>query len=255
MTLPEMRAETVGAFFDVDGTLLPAPSLEWRFIGYLLKRDEISGAHVGRWLSRFAGGFWHDLHGSTLGNKLYLRGLSEALVNDWGKSLAPMFSRGDSLPFFAEGLQRIAWHRAQGHRLFVVSGTLAPLAHVVARNLAELVSAQIEACATELEVEPGSSRIWNGRIAGEHMSGDAKLRAVRMRASRYGLDLARSYAYGDSTGDLQILESVGCSVAVNPTPRLARVARKRGWQICVWEQTFGEISDLAARHLASRVAR
>jgi hypothetical protein len=30
--------------------------------------------------------------------------------------------------------------------------------------------------ATELEVGAGSARIWNGRIAGDHMSGGAKLR-------------------------------------------------------------------------------
>jgi hypothetical protein len=39
--------QNVGAFFDLDGTLLPPPSLEWRFIGYLLERDQISG-HTSR---------------------------------------------------------------------------------------------------------------------------------------------------------------------------------------------------------------
>jgi HAD superfamily phosphoserine phosphatase-like hydrolase len=255
MTCANMRAETVGAFFDLDGTLLPAPSLEWRFIGYLLERREISSAHAGRWLARFAGTFWHDLHGATLGNKLYLRGISEALANEWEKSLAPIFPREDSLPFFAEGLQRIAWHRAQRHRVFLVSGTLAPLARAVTRILGALVSTEIEVCATELEVTPGTLQIWSGRIAGEHMSGGAKSRAVLMLAARYRLDLSRSYAYGDSAGDLQMLEGVGYGVAVNPTRRLARLARKRGWRMCVWETTFGEIPDLAARRLASKVAR
>ena len=69
MTGAVLQSETAGAFFDVDGTLLPAPPLEWRFIGYLLERDEISSGHVGRWLARFAGGFWRDLHGATEGNK------------------------------------------------------------------------------------------------------------------------------------------------------------------------------------------
>jgi HAD superfamily hydrolase (TIGR01490 family) len=252
MTCANRRAETVGAFFDVDGTLLRAPSLEWRFIGYLLERDEISSGHVSRWLARFAATFWHDLHAATLGNKLYLRGLSEALVNEWEKSLAPAL---DSLAWFAEALQQIAWHCAQGHRVFLISGTLAPLARVAARNLGALLSAEIAVCATELEVAPGAPRIWNGRVAGEHRSGGAKLRAVRMLAARCGLDLARSYAYGDSAGDLQMLKAVGSGFAVNPTRGLARVARKRGWQICMWKKTLGETPDLAARRLASKVAR
>jgi phosphoserine phosphatase len=106
-----------------------------------------------------------------------------------------------------------------------------------------------------LEAAPGVARIWNGCIAGEHMSGGAKLRAVAGIAARYGIDLARSYAYGDSFGDLRMLEGVGNSVAVNPTRRLARVARERGWQLCVWEKTFSEIPHVAARRFASRVAQ
>jgi alcohol-forming fatty acyl-CoA reductase len=251
----DARAEPVGAFFDLDGTLLAAPSLEWRFIRYLLERDEISGGHVGRWLGRFAGAFWRDPHGATEGNKLYLRGISEALVDEWEKFVAlEYFCRG-SLTFFAEALQRLVWHRAQGHRVFLVSGTLAPLARVAARRLRALVFTEIEVRATELQIAPGPARLWSGRIAGEHMSGGAKLRAVTELATRHGLDLGRSYAYGDSAGDVQMLEAMGCGVAVNPTWRLARVARKRGWQICAWEKILGEIPDVAAQRLASKVAR
>ncbi len=252
MTCASMRGETVGAFFDADGTLLAAPSLEWRFIGYLLERHEISSAHAGRWLARFAATVWRDPHGATVGNKLYLRGISQTLVNEWEKSLAPAL---ESLAFFDEALQRIAWHRAQGHRVFLVTGTLAPLAYVVARELGAVVSAEIEVCATELEIAPGTPRIWSGGIAGEHMSDGAKLRAVRMLAARYGLDLARSYAYGDSAGDLQLLEAVGCGVAVNPTERLARVARKRGWETHTWQKAVGAMPIVAAQRLTSKAAR
>jgi HAD superfamily hydrolase (TIGR01490 family) len=248
-------AEDVGAFFDLDGTLVPAPSLEWRFIGYLRERDEISGGHVERWLARFVADFWHDPHGATVGNKRYLCGISEVLVDEWEQSLGLECFRGDALAFFDEALQRITWHGARGHRLFVVSGTLAPLARVVARRVSALVSAEFEVCATELEVARGVARIWKGRICGEHMSGGAKLRAVTGIAARCGIDLARSYAYGDSFGDLRMLEGVGNSVAVNPTRRLARVARERGWQLCIWEKTFGGIPSTPARRLASRATR
>jgi len=255
MTGVARRSETVGAFFDIDGTLLPVPSLEWRFTGYLLERNEISSEQVGHWLAHFAGTFWRNLHGAIDGNKRYLSGISEALVNDWEKSLAPGFFRGDSLPFFEEALQRIAWHGAQGHRVFLVSGTLAPLARVLARGLAAHASTDIEVSATELEVTPRSPRVWSGHIVGEHMSGGAKLRAAKMLAARYGIDVMRSYAYGDSSSDLQLLEGVGNALAVNPTHGLARVARKRGWQTCVWEKTLGEVPNATARQLASKAAR
>jgi phosphoserine phosphatase len=106
-----------------------------------------------------------------------------------------------------------------------------------------------------LEVAAGAARIWTGRICGEHMSGGAKLRAVTGIAARYGIDLARSYAYGDSVGDVQMLEAVEYGVAVNPRRRLARVARERGWETRVWEKTVGEISHVAAQQLASKAAR
>jgi alcohol-forming fatty acyl-CoA reductase len=250
-----LHPETVGAFFDLDGTLLAAPSLEWRFVGYLLERDEISGAHAGRWLVRFAESFWRDLHGATDGNKQHLCGISEALVDEWERSLTLESCRGDALAFFIEALQRIVWHRAQGHRLFIVSGTLAPLASVAARRLSALVSAEIEVRATELDATPGAERIWNGRIAGEHMSGGAKMRTVAELAARYGIDLARSYAYGDSFGDLQMLEGVGHGIAVNPTRQLAREALRCGWQMCAWEKAASEISHVAVRRLAAKAVR
>jgi HAD superfamily hydrolase (TIGR01490 family) len=255
MRIPDVRSQTAGAFFDLDGTLLPAPSLEWRFVGYLLERDELSSEHAGRWLARFAGTFWRGLAGATQGNKHYLCGISQALVNDWERSLAPGFLRAVWLPFFERALERIVWHGAQGHRVFFVSGTLAPLARLAARSLSTVVSADIGVCATELEVAPRSPQVWSGRIVGEHMSGSAKLRAVKMLAARYGLDLARSYAYGDSSGDLPMLEGVGNAVAVNPTRSLARVARKRAWATCVWTETFGESANGLSRQLASKAAQ
>ena len=88
-------------------------------------------------------GGWRDLlwisgtirTAHTVGNKRYLCGIREALVDEWEQSLGPEFFCEDALAFFNEALQRIVWHRAQGHRLFIVSGTLAPLARVVARRL------------------------------------------------------------------------------------------------------------------------
>jgi phosphoserine phosphatase len=181
--------------------------------------------------------------------------MSEELVSDWERSLAAEYFCGCSLGLFDEALQRIVWHCAQSHRVFLVSGTLAPLARVVARGLAAWAATDIEMRATELEVGAGSARIWNGRIAGDHMSGGAKMRAVTDLAARYGIDLARSYAYGDSASDLQMLEGIGNAVAVNPTRGLARAARKHGWQSCVWKKTLGEIPNAAAWQLASRAAR
>jgi HAD superfamily hydrolase (TIGR01490 family) len=229
-------APQVGAFFDLDGTLLPPPSLEWRFIAWLAARDEIDGSHLARWLGHFARNIWHDPYAATFENKFYLCGLPESLAPRWEQSLDP-----DSLRCFALGIDRIAQHQALGHRVFLVSGTLAPVARGVARRL----GGAIETCASELETRDGR---WTGRLAGEHVRGEVKAQAIRRLAARHDLDLDESYAYGNCLADLPMLEAVGHPVAVNPEVGLERMACSEGeignrggaktdWRVCVWKTT------------------
>ena len=53
------------------------------------------------------------------------------------------------------------------------------------------------------------------------------------------IDLDHSWAYSDSASDLPMLESVGFPVAVNPEPRLATIARRRGWHVEHWSKAPG----------------
>jgi HAD superfamily hydrolase (TIGR01490 family) len=242
--------ERIGAFFDLDGTLLPPPSLEWRFIGWLTAHDEIGGCDVARWLGLFAKTILRNPRGATLANKMYLAGLRESLAADWENSSAP-----GSLPLFGEGIERVGWHLARGHRIFFVTGTLGPLARAVARCL----SAQLEVRATELE---SSSGLWTGRVDGEHLSGEPKARAVRALAARHGLELGESYAYGNCLADLPMLECVGRPVAVNPRVGLERIAcsdadprhgdaPRFGWQVCAWKESHAQSSAAELRQLCS----
>jgi HAD superfamily hydrolase (TIGR01490 family) len=217
-----MSANKIGAFFDLDGTLLPKPSLEWRFLGHLLARDEITSAAALRWLGNWAKTVLRNPRAAVDGNKSYLAGLPESLVRDWANSLEP-----GSPQMFSEGLALLSWHIRQQHQVFFVSGTLGFLARAIARSL----PGHIEVIATELEVCGGR---WTGRLVGEHMSGKAKCRAVHALAEKRGLRLDLSYAYGDEIADLPMLEVVGHPCAVNPAARLRRIARKRGWPVCSW---------------------
>ena len=227
-----MSAESnVGAFFDLDGTLLPPPSLERRFIGCLLRRRVLRVTSLMRSL---VGVLEHAPIGRPFAeaDRFYLAGLSTGLAEEWLADLrAP-------LPFFPEALRAINQHAARGHRIFIISGTLAPLARAVARQLA---AAPI-VCATELKtfdsLAPGNFGLplWTGRLSGEWMNGAAKARAVYKLAAEWELDLSRSFAYGDSSGDIQMLATVGNPRAVNPAFRLRRIARGRGWPIERWHQ-------------------
>jgi HAD superfamily hydrolase (TIGR01490 family) len=259
-------AEKIGAFFDLDGTLLPATSLEWRFIGYLLQRDVIATACAGLWMLQFAKIFLRDPHRATHANKRYLEGVSVSLATEWENSLAPALSPADSLPLFDAALQRITWHSAQKHHIFLVSGTLAPLARMMARRLGAYVPAHIEVRATELEVSPclsvetdkassDSAAMWTGRIAGQHMCGKEKSRALKSLAAQHDLDLALSYAYGDSLADVPMLDCVGNPFAVNPSRSVTRIARQRGWQICAWKESLATPREVSRSQLESKAAR
>jgi HAD superfamily hydrolase (TIGR01490 family) len=215
------RGQTA-AFFDLDGTLLPSPSLEWRFLLYLLDRDQISSAPLRRWIARFAKKILWNRRAAIAENKIYLAGLPESLVEDWEKSLAPR-----PLPYFAEGLRRLAWHQAQAHPVFLMSGTLAPLARVVANQL----PGRMEICATELDTMDGR---WTGFVNGEHRSGEAKARTIRDLTERFDLALEQSYAYGNDQADFPMLASVGHPCAINPSAHLKRAARKRDWPVRSW---------------------
>jgi alcohol-forming fatty acyl-CoA reductase len=223
----------IGAFFDLDGTLLAPPSLEWRFLAWLITRDEISGANLAGWLRHCAKTILRHRHTAIEGNKLYLAGLRTSLAADWAAADAPL-----SLPICPKGIAQLTWHHAHGHRVLLITGTLAPLARAIAR----LLSCPVEICATEIVEFDGR---WTGRLAGEHMSRETKARTILRLASQYGLELDQSYAYGNDTHDLPMLRTVGNPVAVNPSWRLARMARLRRWPICKWQKSKSAV--LASR--------
>ena len=223
------------AFFDLDGTLCAEPSIERRFVRFLIRSKRIGIVAGFRWLAHLAGGVLAGSEHPLDVNKAALAGVSTSTAEEWADSLSGVSER---VEFFDDGVRAMEEHHAAGHPIFIVTGTLAPLAQVVAARLPMAVGI----AATKLEIgwrerrlgaAPGA--VWAGSIAGEHMSGGAKVKALENLALQCGLDLARSYAYGDSARDIPMLERVGHAAAVNPTARLARRARLRGWPIRHWK--------------------
>ena len=60
---------------------------------------------------------------------------------------------------------------------------------------------------------------------------EAKSRLVGELIKKYGIDAARSFAFGDTEQDLPLLGAVGNPIALNPNLNLQRHATKRGWLI------------------------
>jgi HAD superfamily hydrolase (TIGR01490 family) len=130
---------------------------------------------------------------------------------------------------FPAGLRRIREHRAAGHRVVFLTGaldfTIAPMA-----PLADIVAA------ARLRIDGDR---YTGELEEVPHAGDARAGFLRRLVKEVGADLSASYAYGDSISDLPMLESVGHPVAVNPDPRLRRIARERRWAVERWRPAQG----------------
>jgi putative phosphoserine phosphatase/1-acylglycerol-3-phosphate O-acyltransferase len=222
------------AFFDIDGTLLAKPSLERRFFHELRRRGEIPAKNYFSWLvemfRRGPRGFRLAVHA----NKMYLRHVSAEILSRAERSAVRV---PELLPeFFPAALQRVWWHALRGDSIVLVSGTLAQLAEIVKfaveRELLERgVETKIDVLATQLEIRDG---LWTGHISGPALFGEAKSNAMKAFANARQAPLSQCSAYGDSSLDRWMLDSVGHPFAINPTKRMRRIARLRGWHVLTW---------------------
>lgn len=94
---------------------------------------------------------------------------------------------------------RMRWHQEQGHVVILVSASLGTYLH----PLGDLLEVDAVLC-TELEEVDG---ILTGKLDGKNCRGEEKASRVQMWCEGAGMnadDLV--YAYGDSSGDTQLLE-------------------------------------------------
>jgi HAD superfamily hydrolase (TIGR01490 family) len=260
------KSEGVAAFFDLDGTFVPLPSVEWRFFRMLWYRKHIGIRNYFLWCAEAARLAPLGINQVIHANKMYLRGIRVDAGSSGTDVPVCLFSEDETegkkkrqarmpVPPYPEAIERLVWHAERGHLIVIMSGTLEPLAERTARALeAELgqrgLAAKIRVCATRLEVKCDRC---TGRILGEAMFGEAKARAVRQIAADENLDLQRCFAYGDSASDRWMLETVGKPAVVNPSNDLARIARRNDWPVLIWgkEKTFTQRTRRGQRTLRS----
>jgi phosphoserine phosphatase len=219
-------AARIAAIFDLDGTLLPEPSLERRFFRGLRYSRKIPFINYLRWSIQTLRLLPQGLVAVEHANKRYLASVSTTLL----------YRHFDSIAFFEEGLARVAWHAQQKHEIVLLSGTLEPLARLAATALeceleARGLRIQPWVCATQLAEKHGR---WTGHLQGEPVTGPAKARALQTLAQHARLNLRESHAYANSPLDRHVLRAVGHAHAVNPGKALAALANEQNWPIWHW---------------------
>ena len=138
---------------------------------------------------------------------------------------------------FPDAVRRVRRHRELGHTTVLITGALdiaiEPLAplfdHVVCARLGTRVES----------TRSGPTEVLTGHLEEVPPTAEARARIIVDLCSELDLDPRQAVAYADSSSDLPMLEAVGFPVAVNPEPRLASIARKRGWLVEDFGSDFG----------------
>ncbi|MBL6743165.1 MAG: HAD-IB family phosphatase [Candidatus Poseidonia sp.] len=215
----------VAAYFDLDGTLLNASS-EKTLTAYLARRRP--------WRIPWGALVWTT---GFLTNLLRGRALYDAARNRGHLSLASWNTLEDYSNHLAEhtlkqhisssAWERLEWHRSQGHRLVLVTATVAPMAEAMA---AVLGMDAVYGCGPNERsgVLSGSERGWSvPRRKG-------KVPVVQSDAKENGHDLSQCYGYGNTLADSWFMALCGHPIAINPERPLLRHATEHGWEYHDW---------------------
>jgi HAD superfamily hydrolase (TIGR01490 family) len=204
----------IAAVFDVDQTLIQGAT-ERLFFRYLVRHGLLP---VGRALG-FLGGLARKPR-ERFRDKTYLQGLPVAETvhlarRCYREKIAPRLS--------LKALTCVREHQAQGHDIVLLTGSLAFLTLPLKEDLgADWLIAT--------EMGQNGSR-FSGELAGLHPRGENKLTLLTELSRAQGLDLSRSFAYGDHFLDFHLFRRIGFPVVVNPSWRLRRLARRHRWPI------------------------
>lgn len=212
------------ALFDLDRTLVRVntTSLYVRYqrdVGQATWRDSL---RMAVWLARYTVGM---IDAQAVAEKALavFEGQSEAaMIEDCVKCYAKYIHEHVS----DRARAAVAKHREAGDLLAIVTGTTPYAAEPVAREL----GIEHIVC-TRLEVNEG---LFTGKVHKPLAYGPGKVVLTEKLAEQLGFQLADAAFYTDSITDLPLLERVRQPVAVNPDPRLRRIAAKRGWPIEIW---------------------
>lgn len=219
------EASEVAAYFDLDGTLLNASS-EKTLTGVLAKRRpwRIPHATVAWMLGTTFGLLTGKAPYDALRNRGHLSLASWEVLDQYSDEIATSVLKAKISP---GAWERLEWHRSQGHRLVLVTATVAPMAEAMARVLG---MDEVYGCGPEVRTGmlSGSERGWLvPRRKG-------KVPVVEKDAQMNGHVLSKCYGYGNTLADSWFMRICGHAIAVNPESSLEKFAKDREWEIMYW---------------------
>lgn len=213
------------ALFDMDRTLVrkETASLYVRYLRDIGEASTFDLLKTFYWVGQYTLGLLdaENMAEKALGS---LAGTPEsklsARCDDW-------FGKYVEVHIADAGRRAVKKHQEAGDVCAIVTGATKYAARPLARRLA------IEhVVGTELELDGRGH--FTGRAERPLCLGAGKVQRAEALAARLGFVLEEATFYSDSVTDVPLLERVAEPIAVNPDPRLERIARQRGWRTERW---------------------
>lgn len=215
------KGPTVGAFFDLDQTLIAGFSAS-AFVRERLATGDMQRPELYDFLlaalsfARGRVGF----SGFLVATSAALRGKPESETIGIGERV---FQRRLAKNIYPEARALVHAHQQMGHTLAIISSATPYQVDPFARDLG--IS---HVLCTRLEVDNG---VLTGRVVRPTCFGEGKAAAARTLRDECGLDLEKSFFYSDSHEDLPLLDAVGNPRPLNPNRRLRQIAKERQWPV------------------------
>ncbi|HYO01154.1 MAG TPA: HAD-IB family hydrolase [Mycobacterium sp.] len=212
----------VGAFFDLDGTLVSG----FTATAHAGHRIHARQASIGEVIGVLEASMRYRLGRMEFERLVvraagYLRGDSLDELDDLGDYL---FRRHIETRVFAQMHDVVRAHQDRGHTVVLSSSALTIHAEPVARFLG------IErVICNQFEVD--DARRLTGGIVTPIIWGARKAEAVMRFADEGGVDLRGSYFYADGDEDAALMRVIGHPRPVNPRAGLAAEALRNGWPV------------------------
>ena len=212
----------IGAFFDLDGTLVAGFTAIILTQERLLRRD----MGVGELLGMVQAGLSHTLGRIEFEDLIgkAAAALTGRLLDDLEEIGERMFIQRIESRIYPEMRELVRAHMARGHTVVLSSSALTIQVNPVARFLG------IPNMLTN-KFETTEDGMLTGGVAKPILWGPGKAAAVQRFAAEHDIDLKDSYFYADGDEDVALMYLVGNPRPTNPEGKMAAVAKRRGWPI------------------------
>lgn len=220
----------IGAFFDLDGTLVAG------FTAVILTQERFRSRDmgIGELITMIAAGLNHQL--GRLEFEELITKASQALrgraISDLHEIGERMFVQKIENRIYPEMRELVHAHMERGHTVVLSSSALTIQVEPVAQFLG------IKNTLTN-RFEIDDNDVLTGDVVRPILWGPGKANAVQKFAADNDIDLKGSYFYADGDEDVALMYLVGNPRPTNPEGKMAAVARRRGWPILQFHSRGG----------------